>query len=79
MKNSNTVEGLLPPELGAFTSENPSLRPSLLGSLSGRLLLMGLEEEDKWLRKLQGFFFFFSFGKGQTDSEGQERELGRAW
>lgn len=52
MKNSNTVEGLLPPELGAFTPENPSLRLSLLGSLSGRLLLMALEEEDKWIRFL---------------------------
>lgn len=52
MKNNKVAEGLSPSGQGAFTPENPALRPSTLGSLSGRLLLRGLEEEDRQQLKL---------------------------
>lgn len=52
MKDNSVAEGLLPSGQGAFTLENPALRPPVLDSLSGRLLLLGLEEEDRRPLKL---------------------------
>ena len=52
MKDNTVAEGLSPSGQGAFTLENPALRPPALGSLSGRLLLRGLEQEDRCPLKL---------------------------
>lgn len=59
MINSNTVKGFLSSGSGGFYPREYSSEAIPLGSLSGRSLPIGPEGEDKWLLKLQRFFFFF--------------------
>lgn len=74
MINSNTVKGFLSSGSGGFYPREYSSEAIPLGSLSRRSLPIGPEGEDKWLLKLQRFFFFLE----GLDSEGRERELGRS-